>query len=116
MSQAFYARTRKRIFDLVCAFSGLIVLSLPLLLVALLIRLSSHGPALFRQIRVGQFGKAFRIFKFRTMRTESTGRGANGGRRFQNHSDQWGFAEGKNRRTGATYQSFYWGDESVNPP
>src|SRR6266853_4051106 len=76
MSQAFYARTRKRIFDLVCAFSGLIVLSLPLLLVALLIRLSSHGPALFRQIRVGQFGKAFRIFKFRTMRTESTGRGA----------------------------------------
>jgi lipopolysaccharide/colanic/teichoic acid biosynthesis glycosyltransferase len=50
----------------------LLVLLLPLLLVvALLVRLSGPGPVLFRQVRVGQFGRPFVILKFRTMRPGS---------------------------------------------
>lgn len=58
----------KRVFDLVVAAVALAVLALPMLLVALLIRLDSPGPALFRQVRVGQGGRPFEILKFRTMR------------------------------------------------
>jgi lipopolysaccharide/colanic/teichoic acid biosynthesis glycosyltransferase len=39
-----------------------------MLLLALLVRLTSPGPALFRQTRVGQYGRPFRMYKFRTMR------------------------------------------------
>ncbi len=53
--------------DLVGAATGLMVCALPGLLVALCIKLDSAGPVFFRQIRVGRFGREFRIFKFRTM-------------------------------------------------
>ncbi len=43
------------------------LVALPMAIIALLIRLDSPGPALFRQVRVGQKGQPFRIFKFRTM-------------------------------------------------
>ena len=60
-------RLQKRMFDLVCA-SVLLLLTFPMLLVlALLVRLSSPGPVLFRQKRVGLNGRIFEIFKFRTM-------------------------------------------------
>lgn len=63
----------KRGFDLVAA-SALLLLLLPLLLViALLIRLDSPGPVLFRQRRYGFNQQAFRIFKFRTMTTADDG-------------------------------------------
>jgi lipopolysaccharide/colanic/teichoic acid biosynthesis glycosyltransferase len=58
----------KRIFDLVGALSGLLVLSPLVLMVAIAIRLESPGPAFFRQVRIGRLGQPFRIFKFRTMR------------------------------------------------
>ena len=61
----------KRIFDLFLSALGLLVLSPMFLILAILIKLDSDGPVFFRQVRVGQFGKLFRIFKFRTM-TEST--------------------------------------------
>ncbi len=61
-------RVVKRAFDIAVAASGLVVLSPLLLLCALWIRLDSRGPALFRQVRVGQGGRPFRIHKFRTMR------------------------------------------------
>lgn len=54
-------------FDFLFSLFLLIVLALPLLLIALLIRLDSPGPALFTQIRVGQYGKTFKVYKFRTM-------------------------------------------------
>jgi exopolysaccharide biosynthesis polyprenyl glycosylphosphotransferase len=61
------ARLQKRIFDIV-ASSILLLVSLPLfLLLALAVRLSSPGPVLFRQKRVGLNGQLFEIFKFRTM-------------------------------------------------
>ncbi len=60
----------KRLFDMVCAALGLLVLAPVLLLVAVWIKLDSPGPALFRQTRVGRFGVPFTIHKFRTMRVE----------------------------------------------
>jgi lipopolysaccharide/colanic/teichoic acid biosynthesis glycosyltransferase len=57
----------KRVFDLVSATCGLIVLSPLLLIIMVLIKLDSHGPVFYRGVRVGLYGRLFRIFKFRTM-------------------------------------------------
>jgi len=71
-----YSRFGKRWLDLIAATSGVILLSPFLVVVAIAVRLSSPGPAFFRQIRIGQFGRKFRIFKFRSMVGEPRGRGA----------------------------------------
>ena len=63
----------KRPFDIVCAATGIVALSPLLLLCAIAVRLSSSGPILFRQERVGREGKRFHILKFRTMRSPRTG-------------------------------------------
>jgi lipopolysaccharide/colanic/teichoic acid biosynthesis glycosyltransferase len=65
----------KRAFDLVVAALALAVLALPLLAVAALVRLTSPGPALFRQERVGRGGRLFRIWKLRTMVHAASARG-----------------------------------------
>jgi lipopolysaccharide/colanic/teichoic acid biosynthesis glycosyltransferase len=65
----------KRIFDFCASGVGLLVLSPVLLLIAVLIRLDSRGPVFFRQERVGQFGRVFRIHKFRTMDVDAEARG-----------------------------------------
>lgn len=57
----------KRFFDILISLLGLVVLSPLLLILALVVRLSSPGPALFRQERLGKNGEVFRIAKFRTM-------------------------------------------------
>ena len=62
-------RLAKRLFDIVVAATALVVLAPFLLLVAVLIRLDSPGPALFLQRRPGFNGRVFRIIKFRTMTT-----------------------------------------------
>lgn len=62
----------KRVFDIVCAAIGLLVISPLLLVVSLLVVLDSPGPVFFRQERVGRFGRTFRIHKFRTMRHRET--------------------------------------------
>jgi lipopolysaccharide/colanic/teichoic acid biosynthesis glycosyltransferase len=59
----------KRIFDLVLAGVGLLILSPVLLAIATWVRLDSTGPALFRQERVGRYGRPFTMLKFRTMRS-----------------------------------------------
>jgi putative colanic acid biosysnthesis UDP-glucose lipid carrier transferase len=64
----------KRAFDVVCAATALTLLSPILLVVALMVRIDSPGPALFRQQRTGFRGRAFHILKFRTMRTMEGGR------------------------------------------
>lgn len=61
----------KRLFDLLAAGAGLIVLAPLLLLLAAWIKLDSKGPVFFRQERVGRFGVPFRIHKFRTMRVDA---------------------------------------------
>ncbi len=65
----------KRLFDLICASLGLVILSPLLLLMAAWVKLDSTGPIFFRQERVGQHGKNFRIHKFRTMVMDAERRG-----------------------------------------
>jgi exopolysaccharide biosynthesis polyprenyl glycosylphosphotransferase len=57
----------KRIFDIVVASGLLLVLGIPLLTIALLIRLDSPGDVFYRQTRVGLKGQRFQVWKFRTM-------------------------------------------------
>lgn len=73
MNSRWYIRFGKRCFDAAVSFLGLLLLSPPLLLVAIAVRLSSSGPAIFSQTRVGQFERPFRILKFRTMRPAPAG-------------------------------------------
>jgi lipopolysaccharide/colanic/teichoic acid biosynthesis glycosyltransferase len=57
----------KRTLDLVVGFVGIIFLSPLVLAIALAIKVESPGPVFYRGVRVGRFGKPFRIFKFRSM-------------------------------------------------
>lgn len=57
----------KRLFDAFFSILGLILVSPVLLVIVFLIKNEDSGPILYRGVRVGQFGKLFKIFKFRTM-------------------------------------------------
>lgn len=57
----------KRVFDIVVAACAGLVLLIPMLIIALLVRIDSNGPALFRQERLGVNGKPFMMYKFRSM-------------------------------------------------
>ena len=73
MVMAVAASRRKRAFDILMTFGALLVF-LPLLLtIAMLVRLESPGPALFRQRRTGLNGTIFTVFKFRTMTVAEDG-------------------------------------------
>ena len=65
----------KRAFDLVVAASGLIAISPLLLALAAVVRLTSPGPVLFYQERVGPEGRVFRMYKFRSMRRDAESEG-----------------------------------------
>src|SRR5262245_48734526 len=71
----YYILFGKRLLDLVLASFGIVALSPLFALCAVLIKLSSTGPIIFKQNRVGRGGKLFRIFKFRTMRVDADKRG-----------------------------------------
>lgn len=57
----------KRLFDIVFSFFGLIFTSPVILVIAIIIKLDSKGPAFYRGHRAGKNGTTFRMFKFRTM-------------------------------------------------
>ncbi len=57
----------KRLLDVAASAAGLLVLALPFVVVAAIVKLDSPGPAFFRQVRIGRGGRPFRIWKFRTM-------------------------------------------------
>lgn len=61
----------KRVFDIVVSFLMLLILSLVFLILAIAIKIDSKGPVFYRQERVTQYGKKFRIHKFRTMVTDA---------------------------------------------
>lgn len=61
----------KRLFDIVVSIIMLLILSPVFLVLAIAIKLDSKGPVFYRQVRVTQYGKEFRIFKFRTMVTNA---------------------------------------------
>ena len=57
----------KRFLDIIFSFIGLVVLFPLFLFIGILIKLGSRGPVFYRGLRVGRFGKPFRIYKFRTL-------------------------------------------------
>lgn len=57
----------KRLFDLVGGLILLCILAVPMLIIAVMIKLDSEGPVFYRQERITTYGKHFRIHKFRTM-------------------------------------------------
>src|SRR5512139_472689 len=63
----------RRTLDIVGASLGLILLAVPMALLWLLVWSTSPGPGIFRQTRVGQGGRPFTMYKFRTMRTGASG-------------------------------------------
>jgi exopolysaccharide biosynthesis polyprenyl glycosylphosphotransferase len=66
-SAEWYPENLKRIFDLSFSIAGLIFFSPLIVLIALAIKLTSRGPVLFHQVRIGRNGKPFSFYKFRTM-------------------------------------------------
>ena len=66
-----YQKYMKRGIDCILSLIGLIILSPILLIIAVIIKVTSPGPILFRQERVGKNNKHFRIMKFRTMRIDT---------------------------------------------
>lgn len=66
-----YKHFLKRVFDFIMASFGIIFLSLPMLIIALAIKIDSRGPVFFKQKRVGKGKKHFNILKFRTMRIDT---------------------------------------------
>lgn len=77
-----YNRVVKRIIDIIIAILVLIVGAILMLIVALLIKIESPGPMLFKQDRIGRGGKVFKIIKFRSMcvNAEHTGSGVYSGK------------------------------------
>jgi lipopolysaccharide/colanic/teichoic acid biosynthesis glycosyltransferase len=65
----------KRLFDVVVASAGLVLLSPLVLLIAIAVKVTSRGPVFFRQERAGLHGVPFCIYKFRTMRWTGLGHG-----------------------------------------
>lgn len=57
----------KRLFDIVVATCGIVVLSPLMIIIAVLIKAEDHGPIFYEQIRVGKNGKTFKMYKFRSM-------------------------------------------------
>ena len=66
---ATWESVARRAVDLTVSLAALLVLGIPLIVIGLVIRWTSVGPALFQQQRVGLGGKTFTMYKFRTMRT-----------------------------------------------
>lgn len=64
---AMYKRVFKRAFDLIISLIALVILSPLMLIVAVLIKLDSDGPVLFKQERIGLDANVFEIYKFRSM-------------------------------------------------
>lgn len=66
----------KRGIDLLASFFGLIILSPVFIILALAVKLTSPGPIIFSQVRVGRYGKHFRFYKFRSMYIDAEARKA----------------------------------------
>ena len=77
-----YKKYIKRLLDIVLAGIALLVAAIPMAIVAVIIKLDSHGPILFKQERIGKDGKVYKILKFRSMcvGAENTGSGVYSGK------------------------------------
>ena len=67
LSRKWFSLFVKRIFDFAVSSVMLVILSPALLVLAVMIKMDSEGPVFYRQERITQYGRKFRIYKFRTM-------------------------------------------------
>lgn len=72
-----YTKFFKRFFDIALSLIGIVIAAIPMLIIAMIIKLDSKGPVIFKQERLGYKGRVFNILKFRTMvvGAEKTGSG-----------------------------------------
>lgn len=63
----FVYHSMKRLFDIVAATCGIVILSPLMIIIAVLIKTEDHGPVFYKQVRVGKNGKTFKMYKFRSM-------------------------------------------------
>ena len=70
-----FARNSKRVFDMLSSFVALLVFSPLFLICTILVRREDGGPAIYKQERIGRFGRPFYIYKFRTMRLDAEAMG-----------------------------------------
>lgn len=77
-----YKHFFKRLFDIILSLIGLIICAIPMIIIAIAIKLDSPGPVLFKQKRLGYKGKVYEIWKFRSMcvGAEQTGSGVYSGK------------------------------------
>jgi lipopolysaccharide/colanic/teichoic acid biosynthesis glycosyltransferase len=61
----------KRLFDIFFSLIGLLILLIPFIIISLIIVIDSRGGVFYKQVRVGKDGKDFKLFKFRSMRTDA---------------------------------------------
>ncbi len=66
----------KRMVDFIASFFALVLLAVPMLVIAIIVKVTSEGPAFYTQDRLGLNGKTMRIIKFRTMRNDAEKDGA----------------------------------------
>lgn len=66
-----YQRFFKRIIDLILSTIGIVILAIPMLVVALMIKSEDPGPAIFKQKRVGNHKTYFQLYKFRSMKMDT---------------------------------------------
>jgi lipopolysaccharide/colanic/teichoic acid biosynthesis glycosyltransferase len=72
----FVYRTIKRLFDFSASLLAIIILIIPMIIIAIAIRLDSKGPIIYRQARLGLNGKPFTLYKFRSMKQDAEKNGA----------------------------------------
>lgn len=61
----------KRLLDILFSLFGIIVFAIPMVIIAIVVKVDSKGPAIFKTERVGKNCKSFKFYKFRSMRTEA---------------------------------------------
>jgi len=66
----------KRIIDFLASLIGSIILIIPMIVIAVIIKLDSKGPVFYKQERLGEDGKPFMLYKFRSMRVDAEANGA----------------------------------------
>jgi O-antigen biosynthesis protein WbqP len=66
-----YRHFFKRLIDIICSFFGILFLGIPMLIIAIIIKIEDPGPALFKQKRVGKNKEHFMLMKFRSMRMDT---------------------------------------------
>lgn len=62
-----YIKFFKRILDIVFSLIGLIVAAIPMAIIAIAVKMDSEGPVIFKQDRLGRYGKVYKMYKFRSM-------------------------------------------------